>query len=328
MNNIKNLIFNTILIVIILFIFIWLGFTFYKAYQPKPYQLQGQIEAQTYNISSKVAGRVDMLYVKKGDKIQKGDLIYTINSPELRAKIAQAKAGKNAAKALAQEADKGARKQQIAAYHDEWQKAKVASLLAKKTFQRIDNLFKDGVVSKQTRDEAYTKYEASKFTQQAAFQIYNLALEGTREETKIAALQKEKAAASVVAEVEAFANDLQIKSFYDGEVSNVLLQSGELAPAGFPVVEITNMKDSWVVLHIKEDRLKNFKMGSIFKAQIPSLGKTLYSFKVSFISVLGSFATWRATDIKNDYDMRTFEIQARPLEEIKDLRVGMSVLIK
>lgn len=328
MQKTKNLLFNTILLIIILAIFIWLGITFYEAYQPKPHQLQGQIEAQSYSVSSKVAGRVDKVYVKKGDRVQKGDLIYTINSPELKAKISQAKAGKKAAKALAKEVDLGARKQQIAAAHDTWQKAKVASLLAKKTYKRIDNLFKDGVVSKQTRDEAYAKFEASKFTQKAAFQMYNLASEGTRQETKIAAKEKEKAAASVVEEVEAFAKDLKIKSFYNGEISNILLQSGELAPAGFPVVQITDMNDSWVVLHVKEDRLKKFKMGSKFKGKIPALDDKEYTFKVSFVSVLGSFATWRATDLRDDYDMRTFEIQARPIEHIKDLRVGMSVLVR
>lgn len=328
MQNMKNFIFNTILALTILAIFLWLGFTFYKAYQPKKEILQGQIEAQSYSVSSKVAGRIDKVYVKKGDKVKKGKLIFSINSPELKAKINQAKAGKKAAGALAKEANEGARKQQIAAAHDEWQKAKVASMLAKTTYDRVNNLYKDGVVSKQKKDEAYTKYKASKFTQQAAFQLYNLALEGTRKETKIAALQKEKAAQSVVAEVEAIANDLQIKSFYDGEVSNVLLQSGELAPAGFPVVQITDMNDAWVVLHVREDKLSKFKMGSEFKGEVPALGKDIYTFKVSFVSVMGTFATWRATDLKKDFDMKTFEIEARPIKPIKDLRVGMSVLIR
>ncbi len=327
MNKIKNLLFNIILIVIILTIFIWLGMTFYKAYEPKPFSLQGQIEAQSYSLSSKAGGRIDKVYVKKGDMVKKGDLLYTIISPELKAKINQAKAGEKAASALSKQAQNGTRKQQISAAYDKWQKAKVASELAKKTYERVNNLYKDGVVSKQTKDEAYTKYKASKYTQQAARELYNMAKEGARDEVKIAAAQKEKAAASKVEEVEAYAQDLIIKSLYDGEVSNVLLQSGELAPRGFPVVQITDMKDAWVVLHVKENILKRFKKGSTFKANIPALEKE-YEFKVSFISVLGTFATWRATDAKDDYDMRTFEIHARPTQQIEDLRVGMSVLVK
>lgn len=322
-----NKIFNLILLIVIIVLFSWLGFTFYKTYQPKPIQLQGQIEAQSYSISSKVAGRIDKVFVKKGQKIKKGKLVFTIHSPELEAKIKQAKAGENAAKALSQEAKKGARKQQIAASYDTWQKAKAATNLAKKTYDRVNNLFKDGVISRQKKDEAYTKYQASKYTEQAAFQMYQMTKEGTRVETKMAAKQKEKAAASKVEEVQVYINDLNIKSFYDGEVSNVLLQSGELAPQGFPVVEITDMNDAWVVLHIREDSLEKFKMGTIFKGKIPALGGKTYEFKVSFISVMGTFATWRATDIQKDFDMRTFEVEARAVKPIKDLRVGMSVLV-
>ncbi len=327
MNKIKNLIFNLILIITILGIFIWLGFTFYKAYEPEPFSLQGQIEAQSYSISSKAGGRIDKVYVKKGDMVKKGDLIYTITSPELQAKINQAKAREKAAGALAKKAQNGTRKQQVSASHDKWQKAKVASELAKKTYDRINSLYKDGVVSKQTKDEAYTKYKASKYTQQAARELYNLAKEGSRDEVKVAAKQKEKAAASKVAEVEAYAQDLSIKSLYDGEVTSVLLQSGELAPKGFPVVQVTDMKDAWVILHVKEKNLEKFKKGTIFKADIPAL-KNKFEFKVTFISVLGSFATYRATDARDDYDMRTFEVHARPTKDIKDLRAGMSVLVK
>ncbi len=328
MNKIKNIIINLVLILVVLCVFVWLGLSFYKAYQPKAYVLQGEIEAQSYSVSSKVAGRVEKVHVKKGQYVKKGQLIFSINSPELQAKVAQAKAGKQAAKALAKQANNGARKQQISAAHDNFQKAKVAANLAKKTYERVKNLYKEGVVSKQKKDEVYTKYQASLYTKNAALQMYNLAREGTREETKEAALEKEKAAASVVEGIEAVANDLNIKSFYDGEVSNILLQSGELAPSGFPVVEIVDMNDSWLVLHVREDMLEKFKKGSKFKGKIPALGGKVFTFRVDFISVMGEFATWRATDTRKDFDMRTFEIEARPEEKIKDLRVGMSVLVE
>lgn len=322
-----NKIFNFILFALIIALFAWLGFTFYRSYQPKPTILQGQIEAKEYSISSKIAGRIDKVFVQKGDMVTKNMPIFTINSPELEAKIAQAKAQKEAASAQAQEADKGARKQQIAAAHDEWQKAKAAANLAQKTYKRIKNLYKEGVVSSQKKDEAYTRYKAAKFTQEAAFQMYEMAQEGTRKEQKIAASQKEKMAASAVEEIEAYAKDLKIRSFYNGEVSMVLLNSGELAPQGFPVVQVVDMNDSWVSIHIREDSLKRFQKGATFEAQIPALGSKKYTFKVTYISVLGSYATWRATNVQKDFDMRTFEIQAKATKPIKNLRVGMSVLV-
>ncbi|BDU42774.1 hypothetical protein TUMSATVNIG3_15720 [Vibrio nigripulchritudo] len=168
----------------------WLVHSFNVAYEEQPMRLQGQIEAQQYNISSKVAGRIDQVMVSKGDEVANGDLIFTIYSPELDAKLEQALASKEAAGALAEEAEKGAREQQIQASKDQWQKAKAASDLMEKTYNRINNLYKDGVVAEQKRDEALTQWQAAKYTESAAYQMYELAKEGARDETKRAAAEK------------------------------------------------------------------------------------------------------------------------------------------
>ncbi|QUJ70374.1 efflux RND transporter periplasmic adaptor subunit (plasmid) [Photobacterium sp. GJ3] len=306
----------------------WLGYRFWAAYQPQPERLQGQIEAQQYNISSKVAGRIDQVLVRKGDKVSEGQLIFTLLSPEIDAKLEQAKASQQAAGALADEASNGARAQEIAAAQDQWQKAKAASTLSEKTYRRINNLYREGVVAEQKRDEAYTQWQASRYTEQAAYQMYEMAKEGAREETKRAALEKERMAAGAVAEVEAYAADTKISSWHNGEVSQILLHDGELAPQGFPVVSIVDMDDAWSVFHVREDRLKDFAKGSQFEARIPALGETQYKFQVTHLSVMGDFATWRTTDAQQGFDMRTFEVEARPIQPIDGLRVGMSVLVE
>jgi HlyD family secretion protein len=302
------------------------GFGFYKAYQPQPIQLQGQITAQQYSISSKVPGRIDTINVKAGDMVSKGDLIFTIISPEIEAKLEQAKAGQEAAGALAQEAENGARSQQISASQDQWRKAKAASDLMEKTFKRVDSLYKDGVVAEQKRDEAYTQWQAAKYTENAAYQMYLLAQEGARSETKKAANEKARMAAGAVAEVEAYAADTQISSWFDGEVSQVLLHSGELAPQGFPVVTVIDTQDSWAILNVREDLLKYFEKESEFNAYLPALDKDI-RFKVSHISVMGDFATWRATDSSQGFDLRTFEVEARPVDNVENLRIGMSLSV-
>jgi len=305
----------------------WLAYSFTTAYQDQPIRLQGQIEAQQYNISSKVPGRIDQVLVRKGDTLNKGDLVFTIYSPELDAKLEQAIAGQEAAGAMAKQAEKGARVQQIQASQDQWQKAKAAADLMEKTYQRVNNLYKDGVVAEQKRDEARTQWQAAKYTESAAFQMYQMAKEGAREETKLAAVEKARMAAGAVAEVEAYAADTKIKSWFDGEVSQVLLNSGELAPQGFPVVTVIDMQDAWAVFNVREDQLKKFTKGTEFDAFVPALEKNV-TFKVSHVSVMGDFATWRSTDASQGFDMRTFEVEARPVTPIENLRVGMSVVIE
>lgn len=306
----------------------WLGYTFWQAYQPQPERMQGQIEAQQYNISSKVAGRIEEVMVRKGDQIQRGDLIFTLLSPELDAKLEQAKAGQQAAGAMAEQAEKGARSQEIEAAKDTWRKAKAAAELRGKTYQRVDNLYQEGVVAEQKRDEAYAQWQAARYTERAAYQMYEMAREGARVETKRAAVEKARMAAGAVAEVEAYAADTQIESWHNGEVAEILLHAGELAPQGFPVVSVVDMNDAWAVFHVREDKLKDYRNGAQFEARIPALGDQKYAFAVSHVSVMGDFATWRTTDPAQGFDMRTFEVEARPVKPIDGLRVGMSVLVE
>ncbi|MEZ9174358.1 HlyD family secretion protein [Vibrio kanaloae] len=305
----------------------WVGYSFYQAYQPQPVKLQGQIDAQQYSISSKVPGRIDQVFVRKGDAVEKGELIFSLLSPEIDAKLEQAKAGQKAAGALAKEAENGARSQQIQAAKDQWLKAKAAANLMNKTYQRVNNLYNDGVVAEQKRDEAKTQWQAAKYTESAAFQMYQLAQEGARDETKVAAAQKALMAAGAVAEVEAYAKDTQIHSWFSGEVAQVLLSSGELAPQGFPVVTVIDTQDAWAVFNVREDMLKHFEKGTQFEAYLPALDKSL-TFKVTHIAVMGDFATWRSTDAAQGFDLRTFEVEARPVDTDETLRMGMSLVIE
>ncbi len=324
MNNLPVILIRVFLIVIVVLI----GRSFWQAYQPIPQKLQGQVEARQYNISSKVPGRINQVMVEKGDAVTKGQLIFTLLSPELDAKLEQAKAGSAAASALASEAEEGARKQTVEAAKNTWQKAKVAAQLAEKTYQRISNLYKDGVIAEQKKDEAFTRLQAARYTEKAAYQMYEMAREGTRKETRKAAREKARAARETVAEVKSYADEAKISSWHDGEVVQVLLRSGEIAPAGFPVVSIVDMQDVWAVFHVREDQLKNYNMGAEFSAIIPALGESAYNFKVTHVSVMGDYATWRATDTSRGFDMRTFEVEARPVQPIENIRVGMSVLIQ
>ncbi len=305
----------------------WLGYSFWLAYQPLPVIIQGQIEAQQYNISSKVPGRIDKVMVKKGDLVKEGQLIFTLYSPEIEAKLIQARASQDAADALSEQAQKGARSQEITAARDRWQQAKAAADLLEKTYQRIENLYHSGVMPEQKRDEVYTQMQAARFNENGALQLYHMAREGAREETKRAAAGKAKMAAGAVAEVEAYAADTRIHSWHDGEVSQILLRSGELAPQGFPIVSILDMNDCWAVFHIREDVLSHYTKGGQILVQIPALGEKEYPFIIDYVAVMGDFATWRATNTQRGFDMRTFEIEARPLTPIDGLRVGMSVLL-
>lgn len=312
--------------VIIGAIFVWLIVSFYLAHKPKESFIQGQIEATQYSISSKVAGRIDELFVKKGDFIKQGDLAYTIKSPELEAKIKQAQAGYEASKALREETNKGARIETIESAKDVYMAAKSMAELAEKTYLRVQNLYDNGVVSLQKRDEAETNFKSAKFNENTAYQQYKIALDGATEETKEAVKQKELAALGTLDEVQSYAKDTQAFSPISGEVSNILLHSNELAPSGFPVVLVLDTQSMYLRFALTEDKLLDFKVGSEFEAFVPALNQNVL-FKVRYISVLGDYATWKAANKKDSYDMKSYEIQADIATKVEGLRVGMSVLV-
>ena len=322
----KNLFFYGV-IVFILAIVSWVGIEFYKANQPKSVVLQGEIEAQSYSVSSKVPGRIAEVYVKKGDNVKVGDAIFSIYSPEVEAKLQQALAAKEAASAKKAQADNGAREEQIKAAEEQYKKAKAAVELLEKTYNRIKKLYESGVVSQQKKDEIYTKYQAAIHTKNAAYEMMQMAKKGARKEIKEAAKAQEKVYEGKVSEVESFIKELKQYAFVNAEVSGVLIHQGELAPSGFPVVTLLDMKDVWARLNVREDFLHYFPMGKKIKLSIPALGKS-YEFKVSYIAPQGEYAVWKATESGKGFDMKSFEVELRPLKEIPNLRVGMSVLVE
>ncbi|NKF49090.1 HlyD family efflux transporter periplasmic adaptor subunit [Shewanella sp. WXL01] len=303
-----------------------LGYGVKQAFEPQQSILQGQIEAREYNVSSKVPGRVEQVFVRKGDKVQVDDILFAINSPELDAKLIQAQGGLDAANAMLQEADNGARSQDVMAAKDQWLKAKAVTELHHKTYQRVENLFEQGVVARQKRDEAFTQWQAAKYTEQAANAMYQMAQEGARIEQKAAAAGNARMAEGAVKEVNAVLEDSQMRAPKAAEVSEVLLQAGELVPSGFPVVSLIDMTDAWASFQVREDQLSQFKQGDKVDVYLPALDMNV-SCEVSFISVMGDFATWRATESGHDFDLRTFEVELTPLTQVDDLRVGMSAVI-
>lgn len=291
-----------------------------------PMLIQGTVECTTYKASSKVPGRIDAMKVAEGDRVEKGQLLYVLSTPELDAKLAQAEAVKSAAAALDAAAVAGARIQQIEAALNMWEKAQAGLELARKTYERVKNLYDQGVVPTQKLDEATANYEAMKATAQAAKAQYDMAADGARKEDKEAAAARVRQAEGAVSEVESYIGDAMVYSPVTGEVSTIVAQQGELVGSGYPVVAILDMSDLWVTFNVKETLLPKIKVGTRMTAYVPALDRDV-ELEVSNIAVQADFATWAATRTQGGFDIRTFAVKARPTGDAGQLRPGMSVLV-
>lgn len=299
----------------------------YIVSEPAPIVLQGQAEAAEYRVSGKVPGRVEKFYAGEGDFVHKGDTLVKIESPEVQAKMAQAMAVKSAAEAQKDKALKGARQEQIAAAYEMWQKALAGEEVMKKSFERTSRLYEQEVVSAQKFDEVQAQYKAAKATSAAARSQYDMAVKGARKEDIETVEALVDQAAATLAEVESYLGELYLTAPADGIISARFPKQGELVGQGAPVMAVTDLDDAWFTFSIREDMLHGLQPGDEIRVKVPALGDAVYTTVVSYMHVMESYATWRATLDTGKYDAKTFEVRTVPVRHIDGLLPGMTAIV-
>lgn len=289
--------------------------------------IQGEVEVSEYRVSSKLPGRIAEICVTEGDFVHKGDTLAILDVPEVEAQKRAAEATQDAAKAVSDMADNGARKEQIQAAYQLWQQAVAAGDIAEKTYKRLQNLYNEGVISAQKRDEAFAAYKATQAQVLAAKSQYDMAKSGARNEERKAASDQANAAKNATDVVKSLLRETVQIATADGEVSEIFPKVGELVGLGSPIMSISEMNDMWGTFNIREDQLNGMKVGDTFKAYCPAFDKEI-EMKVYHIKDQGSFAVWKATKTNGQYDIKTFEVKARPSKPVEGLRPGMTLIIR
>lgn len=290
--------------------------------------IMGQAEATTIRISGKVPGRIASYRFNEGDQVMAGDTLVFLSTPEVQAKLMQVEAVKAAAEAQHAKALKGARDQEVTAAYEMWQKAQAGLTIAKKSYDRVRNLYEKGVMSAQKKDEAEANYNAMVATEKAARSQYEMAKEGARKEDKAAAAALVNQASGALAEVESYVEESALVAPIDGEISERFPEVGELVGTGAPIMNIADLTDMWVSFSIREDLLSQVKVGNEVKAFVPALDNQEITLKVYYMKDMGTYAAWKATKTTGQYDAKTFEVRARPVQPVEGLRPGMSVIWK
>lgn len=289
--------------------------------------IQGEVEVSEYRVSSKLPGRVVELRVKEGDYVKVGDTLAILEVPEAEAQKRMLEATGDATKAMQDMTDEGVRKEQIRAAHELVQQARAAAEISQKTYARMQNLYDEGVISGQKRDEAFAAYKASEAQVKAAQSQYEMAKNGAREQERRIAAKNAQAARNAVEVVSSMLKETVQVAQVEGEVSEVYPKVGELVGMGSPIISISIMSDLWGTFNIREDLLRDIGMDSTFTAFVPAFNKEI-QMKVYYMKDKGSYAAWKATKATGDFDRKTFEVRARPVTKFEGLRPGMSLIVK
>lgn len=291
--------------------------------------IQGEAEISDYRVSGKIPARIVEIRVAEGDEVHAGDTLVVLGAPDMDARLAQAQAAFDAAQAMEQKAHAGARREQVQGAYEVWQKAIAGREVAEKTYKRVERLFENGVMAEQKRDEALANYRAMMAAEKAAKSQYDMAVNGTRSEDISAARAQVVRARGAVSEVTSYVDETVLTAPADGVVTEIFPEEGELVGSGAPIMNVAKTHGARFLFNVREDLLPGLAVGTEVKVYVPAYDKEV-DVRITRIKEVGSFATWKATKALDAYDLKTFEVQAHPLDAdaIPGLRGGMSAILK
>ena len=294
----------------------------------RPETIQGEAETTDYRLSGKVTARVREIRVKEGDRVRRGDTLVVLEAPDIKAKLSQAEAAYAAAQAQDMKARNGTRREQVQQAYEMWQRARAAMDVAEKTFARIDRLTEQGVVAEQKRDEARAQRDAAVAAERAARSQYDMAVNGARDEDKAAAGAQVERARDAVSEVASYVDETVLTAPADGIVTEIFPEPGELVGTGAPIMNVSRTDDVWFTFNVREDLLPGLTVGTETEVFLPAYGRKV-AVRITKVKDVGTFAAWKATKALDGFDLKTFEVVARPKsqEGLEGVRGGMTAVM-
>ena len=367
------------------------------------FTVDGALESDEVDVSSKLPGRIAKMLVEEGDQVKAGQVVAVLEAEEIDAKQDQANAGVRASEVLEGQAglaadlenrkandqvgqaqagvlaakaalgmakqklaaiQSGARPQEIEQVEQALAAAQAQFETATKTYNRVNSLAKEGVVSQQKADEVEMTYrsaqaqlagtkakldlvkegarkeeieaarqqvEQAKAGVTAAEQQLQLALDarglvGIRRLDVAAASQKVEASKGTLREVTAYKKQTQIISPITGFVSQRMIRAGEIVAPGYAILSVTRTDKFWVDVYVDETKFAGHRTGDAVDVYIPAIGKTVPG-KITKVIAAADFATKRSTNERGTFDTRSVQLRITLEDHTKDLANGLSARV-
>jgi HlyD family secretion protein len=306
-------------------ILIGLGALLWFATRPPPLIVQGEVSANRVDISPRVSGRIVKLNADVGDNVEGGATIAELESPQLVAGLHMAKAALAVAEADLVRVN-STRPETIAARKAELAAAEADVTLYQEDFDRQAKLITTGASTQSRVEETTRNLEAAIRKRESTEANLELAVAGaSKEEKALAATQVERARSSLNQQ-EVDIAELTIRAPISGQVTTRVAELGENFSPGAPLFSLIDLQNPWFTFNLREDLLRGLKVGDGFDVSVPAMGDANIPVKVTMINAQGQYATWRATRATGDFDLRTFEVRASPVDPMPGLRPGMSAI--
>jgi HlyD family secretion protein len=311
-------------IVSVLFITM-IGLSIWYLTRQEPLVVQGEVQCRTFDMAARVDGRVAQIAVARSENVKQGTPIIRIDNPELIAKHRQSEADLVVANAELARVNAGFRAETIAVRKAQVERATADLTLAQQTYERKRQLAASHDAPLSDLDKATAELAvAERGLEQARF-AYNEAVAGfTREDQGVAQAKVETAKAGVET-LKALVDQMVVLAPADSQVFRIPIEDGEFVLPGIPLITLVDLADMWVQFDLREDLLRDLKVGTKLSVRVPALHDRQVALVVRVIGAKGEYTGWRATRATGDFDLRTFEVRAYPTEAVEGLRPGMSV---
>jgi HlyD family secretion protein len=296
-------------------------------YSDQPAEITGSVEVKSVDVNVKVPGKVEKFLVEEGDTVEAGQVIATVEAANIEAKSDLTQATVEAAIAQYQKAKNGARPQQVEQAKSLVEQAKVACDFTETTYNRLAGLYKEGVLPRQKLDQAKTELDVARARLRSAREQCDMVQEGAQREDIEAAAALVKQAQAAKSEVQTYLDDAKVKAPVAGIITMKAVEDGELVSTGMPLVTISNLKDAWVEMKVRETMLNRFNLGDTVPVKIIGAPGKVYQGKVTYIAAKSSFATERSYQERGEKDLVAFGVKIKLENEDRQLKPGMTAVI-
>lgn len=288
--------------------------------------LQGEVDAPEVIVSSKAKGRVVERHVERGDDVKVGQLLMTLESPELMAQLAGLAAARDQAQAQLDESLHGTREESIRNLKANLAQAQAEYENALHTYNRNNSVAAKGFISASELENSRRAKDTAYQQVQAAQANLDEGLHGDRSELRDKYAAAVRQAEQDLAQLKVQTDDLQVRAPVAGEVGPIPAEVGELLNASSPLLTLIRLPQAYFVFNLREDILANVRKGDKITLRVPALKDQEIMAEVRYIAPLGDYATKRATRATGDFDLKTFEVRLYPAHPVDGLRPGMSAL--
>lgn len=223
--------------------------------------LTGTVETTKADVTPKVSGYIQALFIRESDAVEKGALAARLSRPDLEAAVLRDQAAYESAAMSLSRLENGNRDEEIREARQNTAAARAASDKASRDFARMSQLLALDAISQQAYDAALEARDAAAANLSAREERQSLLESGARAEDLAIARHTKDQYAAALAMSEDAAQDLSVSVPLSGVVLTRNFEPGEYVSAGAPIATIADLSDCWVKVYVSSEELGHLRLG-------------------------------------------------------------------